>query len=249
MDAASLQVLISRLTGVAEEMGAVLQRAAFSPNIKERADCSAALFTADGELLVQAEHIPVHLGSMPVGVRAAIDACGDAVGPDDQIVLNDPYEGGTHLNDVTVVAPCFVGGGLVGWAANRAHHADLGGMAPGSMPPDAVHIAQEGLRIPPVLLSDGVADVIVASSRTPDERRGDLDAQVGANRLGVARLAELAGAPFAAIIEYGERRMRAALAGLPDGRWRAEDVLDSTGPRSEQQRRARIALELVIEGD
>ncbi len=120
MDAASLQVLVSRLTGVAEEMGAVLQRAAFSPNIKERADCSAALFTADGELLVQAEHIPVHLGSMPAGVRAAVDACGDTVGPDDQIVLNDPYAGGTHLNDITVVAPCFVDGAIVGWAANRA---------------------------------------------------------------------------------------------------------------------------------
>ncbi len=249
MDPAALQVLISRLTGIAEEMGAVLQRAAFSPNVKERADCSAALFTAGGELLVQAEHIPVHLGSMPAGVRAAIDACGDAVGPGDQIILNDPYAGGTHLNDVTLVAPCFVDGRLVGWAANRAHHADLGGMAPGSMPPDAVHIAQEGLRIPPVVLSDGVAAVMIASSRTPEERRGDLDAQVGANRLGVARLAELAGAPFNEIVDYGERRMRAALRALPDGRWSAEDVIDSTGPRPEQQHPARIALELVLGGD
>jgi N-methylhydantoinase B/oxoprolinase/acetone carboxylase alpha subunit len=249
MDAAALQVLNSRLTGIAEEMGAVLQRAAFSPNIKERADCSAALFTAGGELLVQAEHIPVHLGSMPAAVRAAIDACGEVVGPDDQIILNDPYAGGTHLNDVTLVAPCFVAGRVAGWAANRAHHADLGGMAPGSMPPDAVHIAQEGLRIPPVLLSDGIADVLVASSRTPDERRGDLDAQVGANRLGVTRLADLAGAPFDEIVDYGERRMRAALRALPDGRWPTEDVLDSTGPRPEQQHPARIALELVLAGD
>ena len=249
MDPAALQVLISRLTGVAEEMGAVLQRAAFSPNIKERADCSAALFTADGELLVQAEHIPVHLGSMPASVRAAIDACGDAVGPGDQIILNDPYAGGTHLNDVTLVAPCFVDGRIVGWAANRAHHADLGGMAPGSMPPDAVHIAQEGLRIPPVVLSEAVVDILVASSRTPEERRGDLDAQIGANALGVARLAELVGAPFDEIVDYGERRMRAALHGLPDGRWQAEDVLDSTGPRPEQQHPARIALEVTIDGD
>ncbi len=249
MDPASLQVLISRLTGIAEEMGAVLQRAAFSPNIKERADCSAALFTAGGELLVQAEHIPVHLGSMPAAVRAAIDTCGDRVGPEDQIVLNDPYAGGTHLNDVTLVAPCFVDGVIIGWAANRAHHADLGGMAPGSMPPDAVHIAQEGLRIPPVVLSDAVADVLVASSRTPAERRGDLDAQIGANRLGAARLAARAGEPFAEIVDYGERRMRAALRDLPDGRWRAADVLDSTGPRPEQQHPARIALEIVIDGD
>lgn len=249
MDPAGLQVLISRLTGVAEEMGAVLRRAAFSPNIKERADCSAALFTTGGELLVQAEHIPVHLGSMPAAVRAAIDACGDAVGPGDQIILNDPYAGGTHLNDVTLVAPCFVEGRIAGWAANRAHHADLGGMAPGSMPPDAVHIAQEGLRLPPVVLNDGVAAVMVASSRTPDERRGDLDAQVGANRLGVARLADLAGAPFAQIVDYGERRMRAALRALPDGRWHVADVLDSTGPRPEQQHPARIEVEVGVEGD
>src|ERR1700759_2773279 len=119
MDAASLQVLISQLTGIADEMGAVLRRAAFSPNIKERADCSAALFTHDGQLLVQAEHIPVHLGSMPASVAAAIGA-GLDVGPGDQIVLNDPFAGGTHLNDITLVAPCFVGGRLAGWAANRA---------------------------------------------------------------------------------------------------------------------------------
>jgi N-methylhydantoinase B len=249
LDPAGLQVLISRLTGIAEEMGAVLRRAAFSPNIKERADCSAALFTADGELLVQAEHIPVHLGSMPAAVRAAIAACGEEVGAGDQIILNDPYAGGTHLNDVTLVAPCVADGVLVGWAANRAHHADLGGMAPGSMPPDAVHIAQEGLRLPPVVLSPAVAEIMVAASRTPDERRGDLDAQVGANRLGVTRLAELAGAPFGQIVEYGERRMRAAVQALPNGRWRATDVLDSTGPRPDQQRPARITLELVVDGD
>src|SRR3954468_23821760 len=110
LDPASLQVLISRLTGVAEEMGAVLRRAAFSPNIKERADCSAALFTADGQLLVQAEHIPVHLGSMPASVRAAIDATdgGRALRPGDQVIVNDPFAGGTHLNDITLVAPCWV---------------------------------------------------------------------------------------------------------------------------------------------
>src|SRR5688572_26249240 len=127
MDPAALQVLISRLTGVAEEMGAVLQRSAFSPNIKERADCSAALFTPDGTLLVQAEHIPVHLGSMPASVAAVIDAFGADVTPGQQYAVNDPFAGGTHLNDITLVAPCHTAGRLVGWAANRAHHADVGG--------------------------------------------------------------------------------------------------------------------------
>src|SRR5437660_1504419 len=173
MNAAELQILISRLTGVAEEMGAVLRRAAFSPNIKERADCSAALFTPGGELLAQAEHIPVHLGSMPASVRAAIDALGDGVRPGDQIILNDPFAGGTHLNDITLVAPCYTAGGrLVGWAANRAHHADVGGMAPGSIPPEATEVYQEGLRIPPVLLTPEVEAVLFANSRTGAERRG-----------------------------------------------------------------------------
>jgi N-methylhydantoinase B/oxoprolinase/acetone carboxylase alpha subunit len=254
LDPASLQVLISRLTGIAEEMGAVLRRAAYSPNIKERADCSAAIFTAGGELLVQAEHIPVHLGSMPASVWAAIDALGDRVQPEQQVVLNDPFAGGTHLNDVTLVAPCFAGGDVVGWAANRAHHADLGGMAPGSMPPEAVDIQQEGLRVPPVLLDAGVAEVVVTSSRTPEERRGDLDAQRGANRLGAARLAELVAqldsiVPLAEVVDYGERRMRAALAALPDGQVRFEDVLDSAGPRPEQQSPTPVVVTLTVDGD
>ncbi|MBK9180672.1 MAG: hydantoinase B/oxoprolinase family protein [Acidimicrobiales bacterium] len=255
LDPAALQVLLSRLTGVAEEMGAVLRRAAFSPNIKERADCSAALFTADGEMLVQAEHIPVHLGSMPASVRAAIDALAAFGAPPragEQVILNDPFAGGTHLNDVTLVAPCVLPGGeLVGWAANRAHHADLGGAAPGSMPADAVDVHQEGLRLPPVRLTAEIRAVLAASSRTPAERAGDLDAQVGANVLGVARLAELAraGALFDEVLAYGERRMRAALAGLPDGEWRFADVLDSCGPRPDQQRPARIVVTVQVRGD
>jgi N-methylhydantoinase B/oxoprolinase/acetone carboxylase alpha subunit len=248
MDPAALQVLISQLTGVAEEMGAVLRRAAFSPNIKERADCSAALFTAEGELLVQAEHIPVHLGSMPASVRAAIDA-GLDLAPGEQVALNDPFAGGTHLNDLTLVAPCFVDGRLIGWAANRAHHADLGGMAPGSIPPDAVEIYQEGLRIPPVKLSDQVTAMLVANSRSPEERRGDLAAQVGANVVGVERLAAFAGQPLDEITAYGERRMRAALGDLADGEWTVEDVLDSSGPRSEQQHPVTIRLRLAKEGE
>ncbi|MDP8975607.1 MAG: hydantoinase B/oxoprolinase family protein [Actinomycetota bacterium] len=258
MDPASLQVLISRLTGVADEMGAVLRRAAFSPNIKERADCSAALFTPDGELLVQAEHIPVHLGSMPASVRAAIDAFGSASGedagpgglcPGDQVILNDPFAGGTHLNDVTLVAPCFVADRLLGWAANRAHHADVGGMAPGSIPPEAVEVYQEGLRVPPLRLGPEVVALLLANSRTPAERQGDLDAQVGANVVGVERLAAFDGEPLAEVGAYGERRMRAALADMPDGTWRFEDVVDSCGPAPAQQRPARIVVTLSIDGD
>ncbi len=249
LDPAALQVLVSRLTGVAEEMGAVLRRSAFSPNIKERADCSAALFTATGELLVQAEHIPVHLGSMPASVTAALEAFGDRLGPGDQVVLNDPFAGGTHLNDITLVAPCVVDGRLVGFAANRAHHADVGGAAPGSIPADAVEIYQEGLRIPPTLLDDGLRGLILANSRTPAERAGDLDAQVGANALGVERLAAFADELLDEVIDYGERRMRAALAELPDGRWTFADVVDSTGAADDQQTSARIQVAVEVQGD
>jgi N-methylhydantoinase B/oxoprolinase/acetone carboxylase alpha subunit len=250
LDPAALQVLVSRLAGVAEEMGLVLRRAAFSPNIKERADCSAALFTPAGELLAQAEHIPVHLGAMPASVVAAIDAFGaEGLGPGEQVVLNDPFVGGTHLNDLTLVAPCWSDGRLVGWAANRAHHADVGGMAPGSIPPEATEIHQEGLRLPPVRLSPDVVAVLGANSRTPGERRGDLDAQVGANLLGVERLAHFADAPLDEVTAYGERRMRAALAAAPDGSWTFADVLDSFGPGADQQRPVRVQVGVNVAGD
>jgi N-methylhydantoinase B/oxoprolinase/acetone carboxylase alpha subunit len=246
---ADLQILISRLTDIAEEMGAVLRRSSSSPNIKERADCSSALFTPSGELLVQAEHIPVHLGSMPASVAAVIDACGDELGPGDQAIVNDPFAGGTHLNDVTLVAPCWVDGMLIGWVANRAHHADVGGTAPGSMPADALGIDEEGIRLGPTPLTDAVRARFIDASRTPEERAGDLDAQVGANRLGVRRLAEHVGASFVDVLDHGERMMRAALAVAPDGRWTFEDHLDSTGPRPEQQRTARVVVHLSIAGD
>ena len=251
LDPAGLAVLIARLTGVADEMGAVLRRAAFSPNIKERADCSAALFTAEGTLLVQAEHIPVHLGSMPASVAAAIEVFGDDLEPDEQVILNDPFAGGTHLNDVTLVAPVHhpVHGDRIGWVANRAHHADLGGAAPGSIPADAVEIQQEGLRIPPVRYSPAVRAIVLASSRTPVERAGDLDAQVGANVLGARRMAALADEPFEEVVGYGERRMRAALTEIGDGTWTFTDELDSTGPTPDQQRPATIRLRLTISGD
>lgn len=247
-DPAALQVLIARLGGIAEEMGAVLQRSAFSPNIKERADCSAAVFDPQGHLLAQAEHIPVHLGSMPASVAAVIESLGDRLGSGDQAIVNDPFAGGTHLNDITLVAPCFdaANGDLIGWVANRAHHADVGGSAPGSMPADATDIHAEGLRLPPVLLTDEVRALLAANSRTPLERSGDLAAQIGANVVGVQRLAEMAGSDFAAVLDHGERRCRAALYGLPQRTVVASDVLDSTGGRPEQQRSAIIRLAVTV---
>ncbi len=249
LDASRLRVLVARLEGIADEMGAVLRRAAFSPNIKERADCSAAVFDAEGRLLAQAEHIPVHLGSMPASVTAVIDVYGGVLEPGQQAIVNDPFAGGTHLNDITLVAPCWVGDELVGWVANRAHHADVGGAAPGSLPADATDVHQEGLRLPPVLLTDEVRRVLLANSRTPGERSGDLAAQIGANQVGVQRLAELAGEPFAEVVDYGERRSRAAIAALPDGTYRAVDVLDSVGPRADQQHPATIECVVRVEGD
>jgi N-methylhydantoinase B/oxoprolinase/acetone carboxylase alpha subunit len=249
LDAASLAVLVARLTGIATEMGEVLRRAAFSPNIKERMDASAALFTPGGELLVQAEHIPVHLGSMPASVRAVLAEFGTSVAAGDQFVVNDPFHGGTHLNDITVVAPCIVDGELGGWVANRAHHADVGGAAPGSLPADAREVFAEGLRLPPLRLDPPVRAVLLANTRTPVERAGDLDAQVGANVLGVERLATLRGEPFDEVLDYGERRMRAELASMPDGEWSFTDALDSAGPAADQRAPVRVRVRVRKQGE
>ncbi|MGH8922007.1 MAG: hydantoinase B/oxoprolinase family protein, partial [Actinomycetes bacterium] len=183
-----LEVFRHALAGVADEMGVALRRAAYSPNIKERADCSAAVFDPEGEMVAQAEHIPVHLGAMPASVRAVLDTYG-ALRPGQQVCVNDPYLGGTHLPDLTIVAAVGTSDddGLLGYVANRAHHADVGGAAPGSMPATATDIAMEGLRIPPILIADAdgeredVLRLIAANSRTPGERRGDLRAQFAAN--------------------------------------------------------------------
>ncbi|MEY2474457.1 MAG: N-methylhydantoinase [Actinomycetota bacterium] len=250
MDPASLAVLLARLSGVAEEGLAVLRRSASSPNINERVDCSTALFTADGELLAQSESIPVHLGSMPASVRAVIDAVG-ALAPGDEAVVNDPYAGGTHLNDVTVVAPVHDGDDLVGWVANRAHHADVGGTAPGSIPADATHIDEEGIRLSPTRLTPEVRARFLAASRTPDERAGDFDAQVGANGVMAQRFAEVIaeGAALDEVLAYGERRMRAALGELRDGTWEFSDVLDSTGAGDAQRAPATIRVALTVAAD
>jgi N-methylhydantoinase B len=251
-----LEVARHALQGVAEEMGAALIRAAYSPNIKERADCSAAVFDAEGQMVSQAEHIPVHLGSMPASVAAALERFGE-LRPGTQVILNDPYAGGTHLPDLTLVTA--VGdhdGSLLGYVANRAHHADVGGAAPGSMPATATDIAMEGLRIPPTVLADehgfrdDVLELIAAASRTPAERRGDLRAQLAANHVGARRLVELASRygpgglhdVMREVCDYSERRVRAAVVAIPDGRYTATDHL-------EVGEGLRIQAEVEVAGD
>jgi N-methylhydantoinase B len=240
LDPVTLEVLRNQLEGVAEEMGTVLIRGAYSPNITERQDCSTALFDADGRMVAQAEHIPAHLGAMPEAVDAVRERNPK---PGDVFVLNDPFTGGTHLPDVTLVSSLSLDGDVVGFAVSRAHHADVGGMAPGSMPAGAREIQQEGLRIPPLRLVDGgervedVLDLILANVRTPSERRADLEAQLAANERAADRLRELADEhgrdrlerAFDAVIDYSRERMTAAIAELPDGTYEADDVLEGDG--------------------
>jgi len=242
VDPVALQIAHHRLAGIAEEMGVVLGRTGLSPNIKERRDYSCALFDARGGLAAQAAHIPVHLGSTTLAVRAVLDAV--PMGPGDVAIVNDPFAGGTHLPDVTLVAPVFLARARrpFAYVANRAHHADIGGMSPGSMPL-ATEIFQEGFRLPPVRLVAGgevVRDVLalfLANTRVAPEREGDLMAQWAALRIGAERLRELAAAhgpgrvarDMATLQRYSEALMRAALRELPAGTYRARDVLDDDG--------------------
>ncbi len=222
-----LQVVAAQLRAVAEEMGAVLVRAAFSPNIKERRDCSTALFDDEGRMVSQAEHIPVHLGAMPEAVAAV--AAHD-LRPGEVWILNDPYAGGTHLPDITTVART-----RLGYSVARAHHADVGAREPGSLPADSCTLADEGVVIPPTRLDDGVLARLVERMRNPLERLGDLRAQLAAHRLAEERLAELCGrrgadtvaAAMDELLAYSERVVRAAIADLPNGRFAAEDVLEA----------------------
>jgi N-methylhydantoinase B len=258
-DPIGLELANHRLAAIAEEMGVVLGRTALSPNIKERRDYSCAVFDAAGGLVAHAAHIPVHLGSTPLSVRAAIAAV--RMRPGDVVVLNDPFAGGTHLPDVTVVAPVYRPGGQrpFAYVADRAHHADIGGMEPGSMPV-GTDIFQEGVRLPPVRLIAGgrpVDDVLalfLANTRVPHERRGDLDAQCAALRIGATRLRELAARlgglgrlarDFRALQDHAESLMRALLGRLPSGTYRATDLLDDDGHGA---RRLPIRVAVTIRG-
>ncbi|MGH3081719.1 MAG: hydantoinase B/oxoprolinase family protein [Gaiellaceae bacterium] len=243
-----LQVLGHALRTAAEEMGAVLIRSAFSANIKERRDCSTALFDDRGRMVAQAEHIPVHLGAMPDAVAAVIR---QGPAPTDVFVLNDPFAGGTHLPDITLVSRTEVG-----FAVTRAHHADVGGVEPGSMPAFSSSLEEEGVVIPPMPLDDETLARLVAQMRNPDERRGDFRAQLAAHRLADARIAELCArhgadrirAAMDELLAYSERVVRAGIAILPDGRLEAADVLES----AEGELELRVAVtvdgnELVVD--
>ena len=238
-----LQVLGSSLRSIAEEMGAVLIRSAFSANIKERRDCSTALFDERGRMIAQAEHIPVHLGALPDAV-AAVGAFDP--GPGEVFILNDPYAGGTHLPDITLVSRT-----AVGFAATRAHHADVGAAEPGSLPADSRRLDEEGVVIPPTRLDEATLDALTARMRNPDERRGDLRAQLAANRLAARRLdqlctsrgRELVLAAMDELHAYAERRVRAAIALLPNGRFEATDFLEAGDEDLE------LHATVTIEGD
>ncbi|MEE8410325.1 MAG: hydantoinase B/oxoprolinase family protein [Myxococcota bacterium] len=245
-------------------MGAALMRASFSANIKERRDFSCALFDGHGRMLAQAANLPVHLGSQPMSVAAAIEAVD--MRPGIHVILNDPYAGGTHLPDITLVSPVYLPGHESGrpafYVSNRAHHADIGGKSPGSMPSprnasgdvEPLTIDDEGWRCAPTILDDAVRDSLCAASRTPDERLGDLRAQEAANIVGARRLIEMVEAmgPEAlearneAVLAYSERRMRAVIAALPDGDYRFEDALDDDGT---DDRPVPIPVTLRIAGD
>ncbi len=252
LDPVSLQVMIGGLRAACDEMGATLIRSAYSANIKERRDCSTALFDARGELVMQAEHIPVHLGSMPDAVAAVL---GEEQRPGVAWILNDPYRGGTHLPDVTLISPVFAAAELLGFAACRAHHADVGGPSPAGMPAHSHTLEEEGLVIPPTRIEEGELERLAAQMRSPRQRLADLRAQAAANRIGELRLAELAErhgleqlrAGTEEILAYAERRTRVALAELSDSTHEAVDVLEDDG--GGEQRDVTLRLKASIDGD
>ncbi|XGI83994.1 hydantoinase B/oxoprolinase family protein [Halorutilales archaeon Cl-col2-1] len=258
LDPVETEILRNRLEAVADEMGDVLIRSSYSPNIKERQDCSTAVFDTDGRMVAQAEHIPVHLGAMPEAVDAVLEM---KPSPGDVFALNDPYAGGTHLPDITLVSPVTSDDEdeIIGYAVSRAHHADVGGSTPGSMPAGATEIYEEGLRIPPVrLVSEGetntdILDLILSNVRNPDERESDLRAQIGANRRAEERVREVVEGldvsvdeAFDAVIEYSRRRTVSEIESIDDGEYVAEDVLEGDGVTDDD---IRIRATVTVDGD
>jgi len=253
-----LEIFRNLFVSIAEQMGLTLRRSAFSPNIKERQDYSCALYDSQARTVAMGDHMPVHLGAMPFAVEQAIQE--RPLGPGDVVLLNDPFRGGTHLPDLTTVSGVFLAGDEPDfYLAARAHHSDVGGMTPGSMPL-ASEIFQEGLRIPPVRLvragrmDEDLLAVLLANTRTPEERRGDLDAQLGAHRIGEAALrasarkhgSEKLSSRMADLMDYAERLMRARISAIPNGEYSFEDRLDDDGFSDES---IRIAVTVSIQGD
>jgi N-methylhydantoinase B len=259
-DAVTLEVYRHLFTALAEEMGAALRRASFSPNIKERRDYSCALFDAQGVAVALGDHMPVHLGAMPMSVESALAELGP-LSKGDVVILNDPFRGGTHLPDITLISGVYWGEEttLLGYVASRAHHSDVGGMSPGSMPL-AREIYQEGLRIPPVRLyragvrNEDLWQTVLANVRTPVERAGDLDAQLAALHTGAVRLLEMVErrgveevlAAMQGLIAYADRLVAAGIEKIPDGRYEAEDFLDDDGFGSGP---VPIRLAMMVTGD
>jgi N-methylhydantoinase B len=248
LDPIALQVMVGALRAACDEMGVVLVRSAHSANIKERRDASTGLFDADGRMVMQAEHIPVHLGAMPSAVAAVIE---EEQRPGGAWVLNDPYRGGTHLPDITVISPIFVGSEPAGFAASRAHHADVGGPEPGSMPADSRTLDDEGVVIPPRRLDDETLRELAGQMRNPRQREADLRAQLAANRSGAERVAALADrfgldtvrAAMAETLDYAERRTRARIEEIKDGEREAHDVLEAAEHDLE------LRLSATVDGD
>ena len=248
LDPITLQVMLGGLRAACDEMGAVLVRSAHSANVKERRDASTALFDAWGRMVMQAEHIPVHLGAMPSAVAAVL---GEHHVPGANWILNDPFKGGTHLPDITVISPLFAGGELAGFAANRAHHADVGGKQPGSMPADSTTLEEEGVVIEPRLLDEEVLRELAARMRNPRQREADLRAQLAANRAGAERFGamverfgiETLTEGMHSTLDYAERRTRARIAELEDGTRTAADVLEAVDGDLE------LKLEATVDGE
>ena len=250
LDPIALQVMVGALRAACEEMGVVLVRSAHSANIKERRDASTGLFDAQGRMVMQAEHIPVHLGAMPSAVAAVL---GEEQRPGESWVLNDPYRGGTHLPDITVISPLFVDSELAGFAASRAHHADVGGAEPGSMPADSRSLEDEGVVIAPRRLDDEAVRELAGRMRNPRQREADLRAQLAANRSGAERVGALAEryglatvrAAMEETLDYAERRTRARIAELDDGERQASDVLEAADEDLELRLTATVDGEAV----
>jgi N-methylhydantoinase B len=256
VDPISLEVFKSLFASVAEEMGVTLRRAAFSPNIRERLDFSCAVFDADARMIAQAAHIPVHLGSMPASVQSAIKAF-PQLHAGDVVILNDPYHGGSHLPDITLVSPIVVDRQTVFFVASRAHHADVGGMSPGSLPL-STELYQEGVIIPPLLLyergvrNEALVQLILANSRAAQERVGDLSAQIAANQVGAQRLSDLIQRHSLSILvnhaqalqDYSRQMTQALIQSLPDGKYTFEDALEGDG-QSTQRLPIRAAITIA----